>query len=206
MTDLIKKLEGIKVVPVVTLHDAKDAVPLAKALQAGGINAIELTLRTEAALVGIKAIAEADLGILLGVGTVINTDHVKACAEIGVDFIVTPGTTPTLIKAIAEAGVPAIPGISTTGEAVAMMEAGYEFVKFFPAEASGGINTLKAIGGPLTQLKFMPTGGIGKDLVRPYLDLKTVVTVGGSWVADKDNLAAKNWNAITENAKFAQSL
>jgi len=206
MTDLRKKLEGINVVPVVTLNDAEDAVPLAKALQAGGINAIELTLRTEAALDGIKAIADADLGILLGVGTVINTDHVTSCAEIGVDFIVTPGTTPRLIKAIADAGVPAIPGISTTGEAVAMIEAGYDFVKFFPAEASGGINALKAIGGPLTQLKFMPTGGIGQSLVRSYLDVPSVVTVGGSWVADSANLADKNWDAITENAKIAQSL
>ena len=206
MTDLIKKLSGINVVPVVTLHDAKDAVPLAKALQAGGINAIELTLRTDAAYEGIKAIAEANLGILLGVGTVIHKNQVDACAEIGVDFVVTPGTTPALIKAISEAGIPAIPGISTTGEAVAMIEAGYDFVKFFPAEANGGISTLKAIGGPLAQLRFMPTGGIGKDLVRPYLDVKSVVSVGGSWVADKDNLAAKNWDAITENAKIAQSL
>lgn len=206
MIDLRKKLEGINVVPVVTLDDAKDAVPLAKALQAGGINAIELTLRTEAALDGIRAIKDAGIGILLGVGTVINTDQVKACAEIGVDFIVTPGTTPALIKAISEAGVPAIPGISTTGEAVAMIEAGYDFVKFFPAEASGGISALKAIGGPLTQLNFMPTGGIGQSLVRSYLDVPSVVTVGGSWVADKANLADKNWDAITENAKIAQSL
>ena len=206
MTNLLKKLEGINVVPVVTLDDAKDAVPLAKALQAGGINAIELTLRTEAALDGIRAIKDAGIGILLGVGTVINTDQVKACAEIGVDFIVTPGTTPTLIKAISEAGMPAIPGISTTGEAVAMIEAGYDFVKFFPAEASGGISALKAIGGPLTQLNFMPTGGIGQSLVRSYLDVPSVVTVGGSWVADKANLADKNWDAITENAKIAQSL
>ncbi|CAM3645451.1 bifunctional 4-hydroxy-2-oxoglutarate aldolase/2-dehydro-3-deoxy-phosphogluconate aldolase [Litorimonas haliclonae] len=206
MTNLLKKLEGINVVPVVTLDNAKDAVPLAIALQAGGINAIELTLRTEAALDGIRAIKDANLGILLGVGTVINKGHVKACAEIGVDFIVTPGTTPTLIKAIAEAGVPAIPGISTTGEAVAMIEAGYDFVKFFPAEANGGIKALRAIGGPLTQLKFMPTGGINQGLVRSYLDVSSVVTVGGSWVADKGNLADKNWDAITENAKIAQSL
>lgn len=206
MTGLIEKLNGIKVVPVVTLQDAADAVPLAKALQAGGINAIELTLRTEAAYDGIKAIAETDLGILLGVGTVIHKNQVDACADMGVDFVVTPGTTPALIEAISEAGIPAIPGISTTGEAVAMIEAGYDFVKFFPAEASGGIATLKAIGGPLTQLRFMPTGGIGKDLVRPYLDVKTVVSVGGSWIADKDNLSAKNWDAITENAKLAQSL
>ncbi len=206
MTNLLEKLEGINVVPVVTLDHVEDAVPLAKALQEGGINAIELTLRTKAALDGIKAIAEADLGILLGVGTVINTDQVKVCAEIGVDFIVTPGTTPRLISAIAEVGISAIPGISTTGEAVAMIEAGYDFVKFFPAEASGGINALKAIGGPLTQLKFMPTGGISQNLVRSYLDVPSVVTVGGSWVANKSNLADKNWGAITENAEIAQSL
>lgn len=206
MANLIEKLEGIQVVPVVTLHDAADAVPLAKALQAGGINAIELTLRTEAAFEGIRAIAEADLGILLGVGTVIHKSQVKACADLGVDFIVTPGTTPSLLKAIKKAKLGAIPGISTTGEAVALIQAGYDFVKFFPAETSGGISSIKAIGGPLHQLKFMPTGGIGKDKVREYLDVPSVVTVGGSWVTDKKNMADKNWDAITENARIAQSL
>ncbi|WP_298911998.1 bifunctional 4-hydroxy-2-oxoglutarate aldolase/2-dehydro-3-deoxy-phosphogluconate aldolase [uncultured Algimonas sp.] len=199
-------LKRSQLVPVVALGDPDDAVPLAKALMQGGIEVIELTLRTPNAFDGIEMLKRADTGIVLGVGTVVDTDQVERCADIGVDFIVTPGTTPRLADAMAAANVPAIPGISTVGEAVAMLERGYELVKFFPAEASGGVSALKAIGGPLPQLSFMPTGGIGRGDVRRYLDLPNVVCVGGSWVADKASLADRDWDAITRNAEAATSL
>lgn len=200
------RLRRSQVVPVVALDDPSDAVPLANALIGGGIEVIELTLRTPNALEVVKALKDADHDIMLGVGTVISTDQVERCAKIGVDFIVTPGTTPRLADAIEANRVPCVPGISTVGEAVAMIERGYETVKFFPAEAAGGVSTLKAIGGPLPQLSFMPTGGIGRDDVRRYLDLSSVVCVGGSWVADKASLANRDWAAITRNAKLATAL
>lgn len=200
------RLRQSQVVPVVALDDPSDAVPLANALIDGGIEVIELTLRTPNALDVVRALKDADHDIMLGVGTVISTDQVERCAKIGVDFIVTPGTTPRLADAIEANRVPCVPGISTVGEAVAMIERGYETVKFFPAEAAGGVSTLKAIGGPLPQLSFMPTGGIGRDDVRRYLDLPSVVCVGGSWVADKDSLANRDWAAITRNAKLATAL
>jgi 2-dehydro-3-deoxyphosphogluconate aldolase/(4S)-4-hydroxy-2-oxoglutarate aldolase len=200
------RLRQSQVVPVVALDDPSDAVPLANALIDGGIEVIELTLRTPNALDVVRALKDADHDIMLGVGTVISTDQVERCAKIGVDFIVTPGTTSRLADAIEANRVPCVPGISTVGEAVAMIERGYETVKFFPAEAAGGVSTLKAIGGPLPQLSFMPTGGIGRDDVRRYLDLPSVVCVGGSWVADKDSLANRDWAAITRNAKLATAL
>lgn len=200
------RLRQSQVVPVVALDDPSDAVPLANALIDGGIEVIELTLRTPNALDVVRALKDADHDIMLGVGTVISTDQVERCAKIGVDFIVTPGTTSRLADAIEANRVPCVPGISTVGEAVAMIERGYETVKFFPAEAAGGVSTLKAIGGPLPQLSFMPTGGIGRDDVRRYLDLPSVVCVGGSWVADKDSLAKRDWAAITRNAKLATAL
>ncbi|MEL6687527.1 MAG: bifunctional 4-hydroxy-2-oxoglutarate aldolase/2-dehydro-3-deoxy-phosphogluconate aldolase [Pseudomonadota bacterium] len=202
----LSRLKQSKVVPVVALDQPEDVVPLANALMEGGIHVIELTLRTPNAFEVIETLKAADLDVLLGVGTVISADQVERCAEIGVDFIVTPGTTPRLADAIEAKGLHAIPGISTVGEAVAMIERGYETVKFFPAEAAGGVTTLKAIGGPLPQLSFMPTGGIGKDDVRRYLDLSSVVCVGGSWVADKASLASRDWAAITANARLATSL
>lgn len=200
------RLKRTKVVPVVALDDPEHVVALADALVAGGIDVIELTLRTPRAFDVIKTLKQADHPIMLGVGTVISTDQVERCAAIGVDFIVTPGTTPRLVDAIAANGVAAIPGISTPGEAVSMIERGFDLVKFFPAEAAGGVSMLKAIGGPLPQLSFMPTGGIGRDDVRRYLDIPSVVCVGGSWVSDKQSLAEQDWTNITNNARLATSL
>lgn len=202
----IQRLKRCQVVPVVALDTPDDAIPLANALMAGGIDVIELTLRTPNAFTVIEAIKNAKHDILLGVGTVIDTAQVERLAKIGVDFIVTPGTTPRLADAIAAHALPCVPGISTVGEAVAMLERGYDTVKFFPAEAAGGVSTLKAIGGPLPQLSFMPTGGIGQTDVRRYLDLNSVICVGGSWVADKASLAARDWATITHHAKIATQL
>lgn len=200
------RLSQTQVVPVVAFDDPDHVVALADALVAGGINVIEMTLRTPNAFAVIETLKSADHPITLGVGTVITTDQVERCSVIGVDFIVTPGTTPRLADAIVANNVPAIPGISTAGEAVAMLERGFDLVKFFPAEAAGGIPMLKAIGGPLPQLSFMPTGGIGRGDVRRYLDVPSVICVGGSWVTDKTSLSNRDWATITQNAKIAATL
>ncbi len=200
------RLRRCQVVPVVDLDTPDDVIPLADALLDGGIDVIELTLRTPNAVDVIQALKDANHDIMLGVGTVISTEQVEQCAKIGVDFIITPGTTPRLLDAIEANSLPCVPGISTVGEAVAMIEHDFETVKFFPAETAGGVSILKAIGGPLPQLSFMPTGGIGRDDVRRYLDLSNVVCVGGSWVIDKTSLANRDWAAIACNAKVATSL
>ncbi|MEM7728426.1 MAG: bifunctional 4-hydroxy-2-oxoglutarate aldolase/2-dehydro-3-deoxy-phosphogluconate aldolase [Pseudomonadota bacterium] len=202
----LSALARSKVVPVVALDNPADALPLAQALLRGGIEVIEITLRTRNAFEAIEALKNAETGIILGVGTVIEAAQVERCAAIGVDFVVTPGTSLRLADAIVNAGLPAIPGISTPGEAIAMIEHGFHTVKFFPAEASGGVPALKAIGGPLPQLSFMPSGGIGREDTRRYLDLSNVVCVGGSWVADADSLARRDWNRITSNAEAAVAL
>ncbi len=206
MTDLISILRETKVVPVITIHDVNDARPLAEALLAGGIRVAEITLRTDAALDAAKRIKADCPDMIIGIGTVITPAQIDQCADMGADFIVTPGTTNKLAAHLVKRGVPAVPGISTTGEAVGLMEYGFDFLKFFPAEANGGIAALKAIGGPLHQLKFMPTGGISEAMVRSYLDVPSVVAVGGSWIADSKSMANKDWDAITANAKRCAGL
>ncbi len=206
MSDLISQLARVKVVPVITIHDLEDALPMSEALLEGGINVVEITLRTDCALDASKAIKANLPEMIVGVGTIITTDQIDQCVDFGADFVVTPGTSQKLASHLVKTGIPAIPGISTAGEAVTLLEYGFDFQKFFPAEANGGIPTLKAIGGPLPQIKFMPTGGIQKDMVRSYLDLPSVIATGGSWIVDKKSLANKDWAQITRNAKMAIEL
>ncbi len=206
MTNMYDKLRTAQVIPVIALDNADDAVPLADALAAGGIEVVEITLRTEAALAAAKQVIVNRPDIIVGIGTVITTEQIDQCVDIGADFIVTPGTSLRLAEKLASINVPAIPGISTAGEAVSLLEYGFDFQKFFPAEANGGVPSLKALAGPLPQIRFMPTGGISKDMARTYLDLPNVVAVGGSWVADKTSIATRDWAQITRNAKIATSL
>lgn len=201
MKNLISTLRDTKVVPVIAIQDVDDALPLAEALLEGGSNVAEITLRTEAALTAVKRIKSALPKMVVGTGTVITPDQIDQSLDAGADFIVTPGTTPTLAEHLISEGAAAIPGVSTTSEVVAMLEYGFDFLKFFPAEANGGVKTLKSFAGPLAQVSFMPTGGIKESAVRSYLDLPNVVAVGGSWITDKASLAAKDWTAITANAK-----
>ncbi len=206
MKNLISTLSKIKVVPVITIDDADDAIPMSEALLEGGINVVEVTLRTEEAVKAAEKIKAECPDMIVGVGTIITTDQIDWCVDFGADFVVTPGTSRKLAEHLVETGIPAIPGISTAGEAVTLLEYGFDFQKFFPAQANGGIPALKAIGGPLPQIRFMPTGGVSKDLVRPYLDVPSVVAVGGSWVVDTKSLADKNWAQITRHAEIAVSL
>ncbi|GAA2993622.1 bifunctional 4-hydroxy-2-oxoglutarate aldolase/2-dehydro-3-deoxy-phosphogluconate aldolase [Actinokineospora diospyrosa] len=170
------------VVPVVVLEDAADAVPLALALVRGGVRIIEVTLRTPAALESIRRIAAEVPDAVVGAGTVTAPEHAVAAAEAGARFLVTPGTTERVLGAAADTGLPVLPGAATVSEAMRLAELGYAELKFFPAEASGGIGFLKSIAGPLPGLRFCPTGGISATTAPAYLALPNVGCVGGSWL------------------------
>ncbi|MEU0536459.1 bifunctional 4-hydroxy-2-oxoglutarate aldolase/2-dehydro-3-deoxy-phosphogluconate aldolase [Amycolatopsis tolypomycina] len=175
-------LELSPVMPVVVIDDADDAVPTARALLAGGIGVIELTLRTPAALSAIERVAAEVPDIVIGAGTVVSPDQAKQAADAGAKFLVTPGCTDAVVDACFETGLPFLPGASTVSEAMRLAERGLSALKFFPAEASGGVAYLKSIAGPLPSLRFCPTGGITVASAPTYLALPNVGCIGGSWL------------------------
>jgi 2-dehydro-3-deoxyphosphogluconate aldolase/(4S)-4-hydroxy-2-oxoglutarate aldolase len=185
------------VIPVVVLDDPEAAAPLARALVAGGIGVIELTLRTPRALECARIIAAEVPDIVLGVGTVLSAGDVDAAVGAGAQFLVSPGSTPAIRAAVADAGVPFLPGVSTVTEAMVLAEAGYRDLKFFPAEQSGGARFLAALSSPLPHLRFCPTGGISVDTAADYLALPNVACVGGSWLTPKNAIAAGDWDRVT---------
>ncbi len=193
------------IVPVLVVDDAATARPLADALIAGGLPALEVTLRTPAALEAIRAMAEAPGGHV-GAGTLVTPDDVRAAKAAGATFGVSPGATDELLAACEAEGLPLLPGAATASEAMRLLERGYDMMKFFPAEASGGAPALKAIGAPLPQISFCPTGGVSPSNAQDYLSLGNVVCAGGSWVAPKDLVAAGNWNSIEQLARDAAGL
>lgn len=199
-------LDLAPVVPVVVVEDLADAVPLARALVAGGLPAIEVTLRTPAALDAIRAIAAEVPDAVVGAGTVISPRGVADSVDAGARFLVSPGWTDTLLAAMKASGVPFLPGVSTTSEVVALLERGVHEMKFFPAEAAGGTAYLKSLGGPLPQARFCPTGGIGLASAPSYLALKNVGCVGGSWMLPADAVSAKDWGRVEALAREAASL
>jgi 2-dehydro-3-deoxyphosphogluconate aldolase/(4S)-4-hydroxy-2-oxoglutarate aldolase len=194
------------VVPVLTIERAADAVPLARALVAGGLPVIEVTLRTAAALDAARAIAAEVPQAVLGIGTVTEVPDIRLAAAAGARFLVSPGTPPELAGALARAPIPALPGCATVTEAMALSAHGFPVVKFFPAEAAGGIAFLKGIGAPLATLKFCPTGGIDMQNAAAYLALPNVVAIGGSWVAPKQAIEAGDFARITALAREAAGL
>ncbi|MGW2699241.1 bifunctional 4-hydroxy-2-oxoglutarate aldolase/2-dehydro-3-deoxy-phosphogluconate aldolase [Streptomyces sp. NPDC001340] len=199
-------LDLAPVVPVAVIEDAADAVPLARALMAGGLPAIEVTLRTPAALDAIRAIAGEVPDAVVGAGTVIVPEQVGACVAAGARFLVSPGWTDALLTAMRASGVPFLPGVSTTSEVVALLERGVREMKFFPAQAAGGTAYLKSLAGPLPQARFCPTGGIGPATAPEYLSLPNVGCVGGSWMVPADAVAAGDWDRIEELARAAAGL
>ncbi|MFB7546114.1 bifunctional 4-hydroxy-2-oxoglutarate aldolase/2-dehydro-3-deoxy-phosphogluconate aldolase [Streptomyces sp. NPDC056154] len=199
-------LDLAPVVPVVVLEDAADAVPLARALVAGGLPAIEVTLRTAAALDAIKAIAAEVPDAVVGAGTVISVSNVSDTVAAGARFLVSPGWTDALLDAMRASGVPFLPGVSTTSEVVALLERGITEMKFFPAEAAGGTAYLKALSSPLPQARFCPTGGISPALAPSYLELPNVGCVGGSWMIPAEAVAAKDWARVERLASEAAAL
>ena len=199
-------LARVPVVPVVVLDDLAHAVPVARALVAGGLPVIELTLRTPVALDAIRAIAEEVPEILVGAGTVVSPGQAKEAADAGAEFLVSPGTTPALLAAMAGTGLPFLPGTATVSEVLAVLEAGYTAMKFFPAEASGGAPFLKSIASPVPAARFCPTGGITAATASSYLALPNVGCVGGSWLTPADALAAGDWARVERLAAEAAGL
>ena len=199
-------LTAAPVVPVLTIEDRSYAVSLARALVAGGLTALEVTLRTSAALDAIRAIVAEVPGANVGAGTVTDPAQYRAVEKLGAKFVVSPGATPALIAASAESDVPYLPGVATAGEAMSLYEAGYQTLKFFPAEQAGGIAYLKALSAPLPAIRFCPTGGVSAANAAAYLALPNVICVGGSWVAPAQALAAGDWASVTALAKAAFAL
>lgn len=193
------------VVPVIVVDDLASAAPLARALVAGGLPALEVTLRTPAALEAIRAMADVEGGVV-GAGTLLTPADVKAAKAAGARFGVSPGATERLLDACAEYGLPLLPGAATASEIMALLEHGYTVQKFFPAEQSGGAAFLKSIGSPIPQVAFCPTGGIGLANARDYLGLPNILCVGGSWVAPKAAMAAGDWAGIMSLAAEASRL
>ncbi|MFJ5555905.1 bifunctional 4-hydroxy-2-oxoglutarate aldolase/2-dehydro-3-deoxy-phosphogluconate aldolase [Streptomyces sp. NPDC093250] len=199
-------LDLAPVVPVVVIEDAADAVPLARALVAGGLPAVEVTLRTPAALEAVRAIAGEVPEAVVGAGTVITAEQVGEAVAAGARFLVSPGWTDTLLEAMRTSGVPFLPGVSTASEVVALLERGVREMKFFPARAAGGTAYLKSLAGPLPQARFCPTGGIGPDSAPDYLALPNVGCVGGSWMLPADAVAARDWARVEALAREAARL
>ena len=193
------------VIPVLVIDDAADAAPMAKALVAGGLPVLEVTLRTDAALDAISEMAKVDGGIV-GAGTLITPDDVKDAIAAGAQFGVSPGATDHLLDACEFGDLPLLPGSSSATEAMRLLERGYTTQKFFPAEASGGAPALKAIGAPLPQINFCPTGGISLASAPDYLKLANTLCVGGSWVVPKELVNAKDWACIEALAREASQL
>ena len=196
-------LRAARIVPVLTIRDADQAVPLARALVAGGVRTLEVTLRTEAGAKAAEAIMAEVPDAIVGLGTVLARRDLLLAQRLGVPFAVSPGATPELLDAAAEIGIPFVPGVATASELMAAAARGFTTVKLFPAAQMGGISALKALGGPFPEARFCPTGGIGEEEMRDYLALSNVVAVGGSWLAPSAEIAAGEWEAIEARARRA---
>jgi len=201
--DIIQKTQ---VIPVLVINKIEDAIPLANALVAGGLNVLEITLRTPIAIEAIKQIKQALPNAIVGSGTVIDPSTLNDSLNAGVDFIVSPGTNSELLAEVRKTSAPLLPGASTPSEVMNLMAHGFDAMKFFPAEAAGGVNMLKSIGGPLPQVTFCPTGGINVNNAAKYLALNNVACVGGTWMLVKELIEQKNWSEITRLASQASQL
>ncbi len=193
------------VIPVLVVRDVAQAVPLAEALIAGGLPVLEVTLRSDAALDAITAMAGVK-GAVVGAGTLLTPEDVARARAAGARFGVSPGATPALLEACEGEALPLLPGAATASEAMALLERGFRVQKFFPAGPAGGVEYLRALGGPLPGIRFCPTGGIGQMNAAEYLELDNVLCVGGSWVAPGDKLEAGDWDGVRALAMMARRL
>lgn len=204
--DALNLLRQGPVMPVIVVNDAAVAVDLARALVAGGIRTLEITLRTKAALAAMRRIRDEVPDAIVGAGTVRTRAHLEAALDAGAQFGISPGLTPELAAAARAANVPFIPGIATPSEAMHAQDEGFHILKLFPAEAVGGVKLLKSLAGPLPELRFCPTGGIDINNAPNYLALPNVLAVGGSWLTPDDAIAAQDWDRITALAREACAL
>jgi 2-dehydro-3-deoxyphosphogluconate aldolase / (4S)-4-hydroxy-2-oxoglutarate aldolase len=201
-TELFAKLQKFRVIPVVKIDNADDAVPLANALKAGGLPCAEITFRTAAAPEAIKKIAAAG-DVFVGAGTVLSIDTVKKALDCGATFIVSPGFNPKVVGYCVQNNIPITPGVCTPTEIEAAMDFGLDVLKFFPAEAMGGLKTLKAISAPYGKIRFVPTGGIDEKNIGPYLEFSKTLCCGGSWMVKDSMINAKEFSKITDMTKIA---
>jgi 2-dehydro-3-deoxyphosphogluconate aldolase/(4S)-4-hydroxy-2-oxoglutarate aldolase len=206
MADATSVLNVSPVIPVVTIDDPRHAVPVARALADGGVRIIELTLRTESALTSLQLIADEVPEILVGAGTVLTPGQADAVVAAGAQFIVSPGVTPSLLDHLLTVGVPVLPGVATVGEVMQVLERGLTAMKFFPAGPAGGPDYLAAIGAPIPQVQFCPTGGVSMATAPKYLALPNVSCVGGSWLTPRAALDKEDWREISQLARVAGSL
>jgi len=202
---MLETLLSRPIIPVIVIDDAADAEPLAQALLDGGIDVIEITFRTAAAAEAIGRIKRAFPNMLLGAGTVVTADQAARALDAGVSFALAPGLNPATVRRVQEAGTLFIPGVQTPSDIETALALGCTLLKFFPAEASGGVAMIKALSGPYASLgvRFCPTGGVNVGNMVDYLALPTVATLGGTWIATKQQIAAKDWTAITRQAREA---
>ena len=194
---VIERLANSVVVPVVVLDKAEDAIPTAKAMCAGGIDTMEITFRTACAPEAIKAVAENCPEVLVGAGTVLNLEQCKKAIEMGAKFIVSPGYSEEVVSWCVENEIPVLPGCVTPTEIMMALNHGLNLIKFFPANVYGGLNAMKNLSAPFVGLKFLPTGGVNSGNIKEYVDAPFIHAVGGSWVCPKSDIAAGNWEKIT---------
>ena len=206
MASIIEQFKKIGIIPVVVLDDAKDALPLAKVLCEGGLPCAEITFRTEAAEEAIRKISGAYPDMLVGAGTVLNTEQADRALAAGAQFIVSPGLDPELVKHCRRKGVMAIPGVQTPTEIQAAIAMGLNILKFFPAEAAGGLKMIRALAAAFVDAAFMPTGGISEANVRNYLEYERIIACGGSWMVKKDMIAAGEFDRILELVRNAAAI
>ncbi|WQT47974.1 bifunctional 4-hydroxy-2-oxoglutarate aldolase/2-dehydro-3-deoxy-phosphogluconate aldolase [Helicobacter pylori] len=203
---IIEVLQISPIVPVVVIENIKDAVPLAQSLVEGGIQIIEVTLRSNCALEAIELIAKNVPKMRVGAGTILNPTQLEQAQNRGAEFLISPGLTIKLLEYAKKKDMPLIPGVSSSSEVMQALELGYSALKFFPAEYCGGVKLLNAFNGPFKGVKFCPTGGISADNMRSYLNLENVLCVGGSWLTPKNLIQNKEWDKITEICKRSLAL
>lgn len=204
--DVLSRMRNAGVVPVVVLDDVKDAVPTAKAMVAGGIDVMEITFRTAAAPDAIRAVAAEVPEMLVGAGTIVNLEQAKFAVECGAKFIVSPGIDEETVAWCVENNIPVCPGCVTPTEIMMAMKQGLKVVKFFPANVYGGLKAIKSLGGPFVSMKFIPTGGVSADNLAEFAANAKIQAVGGSWVCPKADIAAGNWDKITELCAEAHAI
>jgi 2-dehydro-3-deoxyphosphogluconate aldolase/(4S)-4-hydroxy-2-oxoglutarate aldolase len=203
VTEALELIAAGRILPVVVLDDAAGAEPLATALLEGGLRAIEVTFRTDAAAAAIAGITGYTEEMLVGAGTVLTAEQVDRAVEAGARFVVTPGFGPAVVRRCQELGVPVFPGVATATEIQMALDAGLTTVKFFPAEQLGGVAMVKALSAPYRSVRFIPTGGVNAGNVASYLAVPSVIAVGGTWMVAPDLLAAKDWTAVTDRTREA---
>lgn len=206
MEELIKKISDTGVIPVVKIDNAEDAVPLAKALKEGGLSCAEITYRTDAAEEAIRRISKEFPDFFVAAGTVLTKEQADSAINAGASFLVSPGLNPEIVKYCAQKGYPIIPGVATPSEVEMAMSLGLTYLKFFPAEAAGGVKMIKAMSAPYTKVKFMPTGGVSTKNLADYLACKCVYACGGSWMVPADKITDGKFDEIKEMTKEAVKL